>query len=58
MAYPDSGYFKSPNWQFSEIISPEDLAIFASEWIKSGVNIVGGCCGLGPKHTKALSDLK
>ena len=58
MAYPDSGYFKSPNWQFSEIISPEDLAIFASEWIKSGVNIVGGCCGLGPDHTKALSDLK
>ena len=58
MAYPDSGYFKSPNWQFSEIISPEDLAIFASEWIKSGVNIVGGCCGLGPEHTKALSDLK
>ena len=25
MAYPDSGYFKSPNWQFSEIITPNDL---------------------------------
>ena len=58
MAYPDSGYFKSPNWQFSEIITPNDLAEFAVLWVNAGVNIIGGCCGLGPEHTKALSRLR
>lgn len=58
MAYPDSGYFKSPNWQFSEIITPNDLAEFAVLWVDAGVNIIGGCCGLGPEHTKALSRLR
>ena len=28
-AYPDSGYFKSPNWQFENIISNDALKQFA-----------------------------
>tara|TARA_R100001377_G_scaffold74909_1_gene51289 strand:- start:212 stop:1147 length:936 start_codon:yes stop_codon:yes gene_type:complete len=58
MAYPDSGYFKSPNWQFSEVISPSELIEFALPWVDNGVNIIGGCCGLGPEHTKQLASLK
>ena len=58
MAYPDSGYFKSPNWQFSEVISPSELIEFALPWVDNGVNIIGGCCGLGPEHTKQLATLK
>ena len=58
MAYPDSGYFKSPNWQFSEVISPSELIKFALPWVDNGVNIIGGCCGLGPEHTKQLASLK
>ena len=58
MAYPDSGYFKSPNWQFSEVISPSELIKFALPWVDNGVNIIGGCCGLGPEHTKQLATLK
>ena len=58
MAYPDSGYFKSPNWQFSEAISPFELVKFALPWVDNNVNIIGGCCGLGPEHTKQLASLK
>ena len=58
MAYPDSGYFKSPNWQFEEIITPDHLTEFADQWKQAGANIIGGCCGLGPEHTAALYNLK
>ena len=58
MAYPDSGYFKSPNWQFMDVMSPNQLAELSSKWIDSGVNIIGGCCGLGPEHTEAQARLK
>ena len=57
-AYPDSGYFKMPNWQFEEVISPDELLRFAKEWIANGVQIVGGCCGLSPEHIAALKPLK
>ena len=56
-AYPDSGYFKSPNWDFEDVISPADLGWFATQWRNSGVNVIGGCCGLGPRHIEALAKL-
>ena len=58
MAYPDSGYFKSPNWNFEEIITPDHLTEFAGQWKQAGAHIIGGCCGLGPEHTEALCNLK
>ncbi len=58
MAYPDSGYFKSPSWQFEEVMPPHELHRFASLWINQGVQIVGGCCGLSPEHIAALAPLK
>ncbi|MCX7725336.1 MAG: homocysteine S-methyltransferase family protein, partial [Chitinispirillaceae bacterium] len=35
--------------------TPEMLASKAVELIKCGVNIIGGCCGTGPAHIKALA---
>ena len=58
MAYPDSGYFVAPNWQFEDIIEPQALLNYAKGWQKSGCSIFGGCCGLGPEHTAALAELK
>ena len=58
MAYPDSGYFEMPHWQFRDIIAPDDFVRFASQWRQSGVQILGGCCGLGPEHIAALASLK
>jgi S-methylmethionine-dependent homocysteine/selenocysteine methylase len=54
MAYPESGYFKAPDWQFAEV-EPEAFADAAIGWVGQGVRIVGGCCGLGPEHIAALA---
>jgi len=54
-AYPDSGYFRMPNWQFENVITPDALARFAREWASSGVRVFGGCCGLGLEHMRALA---
>jgi methionine synthase I (cobalamin-dependent) len=53
MAYPDSGYFEMPNWQFVDVIAPERFQVFCQEWIKAGVQVLGGCCGLTVEHIKA-----
>jgi len=57
-AYPDSGYFKMPNWQFEAVIAPGDLRRFAEDWVAGGVQVLGGCCGLSPEHIAALAPLK
>ena len=54
-AYPESGYFKMPDWQFVDIISPADLVAKAHDWRNLGVTLMGGCCGIGPEHIEALS---
>ena len=54
---PDSGYFRSPYWDFEEVISPADPSSFASRWKNIGVNVIGGCCGFGPNHIEALGRL-
>jgi S-methylmethionine-dependent homocysteine/selenocysteine methylase len=51
--YPESGYFKSPDWVFTEI-APDDLVTAAKVWQQQGVTIFGGCCGIGPSHIAAL----
>ena len=56
--YPESGYFTMPNWNFVEVIEPADLLQQARGWVAAGVQIVGGCCGLGPEHIRALGALR
>lgn len=58
MVYPDSGYISMPNWQFVDIMTPERFVQFTESWIASGVQIAGGCCGLGPEHISAIAHLK
>ncbi|MGF1473205.1 MAG: homocysteine S-methyltransferase family protein [Rubrobacteraceae bacterium] len=53
-AYPHHGEFIMPNWQFIDMISPEDFADEAQEWLGLGVQVVGGCCGIGPEHIREL----
>ena len=54
-AYPESGYFKSPDWVFTEM-TPGDLVTDAKTWQQQGVSIFGGCCGIGPSHIAALKE--
>jgi len=53
MAYPDSGYFEMPDWQFVDIIAPERFEDFCRQWIADGVQVIGGCCGLTVAHVQA-----
>ncbi len=53
--YPECGYFKAPDWQFVDVITPADLVIKSQEWQRLGATIFGGCCGLGPNHIHALA---
>jgi S-methylmethionine-dependent homocysteine/selenocysteine methylase len=55
-AYPESGYFRMPEWTFVDIIPPEELVAKSKAWKKKGVTAFGGCCGLGPDHIKALAE--
>lgn len=55
MAYPDSGYFTMPDWNFVDIIEPEVFAERSGEWREQGVQILGGCCGMGVAHIEALT---
>jgi S-methylmethionine-dependent homocysteine/selenocysteine methylase len=55
-AYPESGYFKMPDWQFVDIIPPGELVNKARGWRKKGVSLLGGCCGIGPEHIRALAE--
>ena len=57
-AYPDSGHFRMPNWIFEDVIKPEELRKYAENWVSQGASAIGGCCGLSPKHIKAIADLK
>ncbi len=36
-------------------VSPEDFAAAAEKIHSAGVNIIGGCCGTGPEHIKAVA---
>ncbi len=55
-AYPNSGHFVMPNWQFVDIISPDNLVAEAKRWVAQGVQVIGGCCGIGPDHIRRLKD--
>ena len=53
--YPESGYFKSPDWQFIDTIAPAELVAKSRAWQAQGVSIFGGCCGIGSDHIAALA---
>ncbi|WP_421849137.1 homocysteine S-methyltransferase family protein [Novosphingobium sp.] len=37
-----------------EDLTPEGYGRFAAAWHEAGASIIGGCCGIGPEHIKAL----
>ena len=38
-------------------LTPEKYLDFVKEWTELEVDIVGGCCGIGPEHIKKICDL-
>lgn len=44
IAYPNSGEKYSPSEGWIENKNPTSLECYISEWVKLGINIIGGCC--------------
>ena len=53
--YPNSGQFIDLRMQFDSVCGVEEFQLAADRWIEAGVQIVGGCCGIGPAHIEQLS---
>ena len=54
-AYPECGYFTMPEWKFVDVIPVPAFIEVARMWNEQGVNVLGGCCGIGPDHIRALA---
>ena len=52
--YPNSGNFVDLHLQFDEVCSATEFELAAQRWLQAGVQIVGGCCGIGPAHIRRL----
>jgi len=58
LAYAETGKLILPDWRYEEVSPPEQYAAVVDGWIRDfGVQIVGGCCGTGPEHIRALREL-
>jgi len=58
LAYAETGKLILPDWRYEEVSSPQQYAAEIDSWIRDyGVQIVGGCCGTGPEHIRALRQL-
>jgi len=44
-------------WIFNNTISPTDYCAAARRWIDRGVSVIGGCCGIEPRHIEQLAKL-
>jgi homocysteine S-methyltransferase len=55
--YPNSGSFVDLHLQFDEVCSEMEFQQAAQRWLQAGVQIVGGCCGIGPAHISCLGGL-
>ena len=54
--YPNAGEpnMEEGSWCFDSAWTPERFAESAGTWVSRGAQIVGGCCGTGPDHIRAL----
>ena len=55
-AYAESGHFVPPSWKFEDVISPRDYLRYSRRWHSQGVQVIGGCCGIGPEHIRVLNE--
>ncbi len=59
------GKFDPPSWKFefhprftgTETWPPERYAKVARSWREAGARVIGGCCGTGPEHIRAVREV-
>ena len=58
LAYAETGKLVLPDWIYEAVSPPDEYSQVIEAWIRDhGVQIVGGCCGTGPEHIRALKTL-
>ncbi|UCC49740.1 MAG: homocysteine S-methyltransferase family protein [Gemmatimonadota bacterium] len=63
-AFAHIGSFDPPSWKFefhpqftgTEAWPPDRYADIARSWLEAGTRVIGGCCGTGPDHIRALRE--
>jgi homocysteine S-methyltransferase len=53
-AQPNAGIPQLVDGRFIYLCSPEYMSTYAKRFIRTGVKILGGCCGTTPSHLKAI----
>ena len=53
-AYAHAAQESDGDLYFEDNISPQEYADYEPAWVNAGASIIGGCCGIGPKHMAAL----
>jgi homocysteine S-methyltransferase len=54
-AQANAGHPEQIEGRLIYVASPDFFATFARRLLKAGVRIVGGCCGTGPAHIRAMA---
>jgi homocysteine S-methyltransferase len=51
--YPNLGYYTDQGWTSPTGVGGDEYATMALRWRAEGAHIIGGCCGVGPRHMTA-----
>jgi methionine synthase / methylenetetrahydrofolate reductase(NADPH) len=54
-AFPNAGYPRYQDGRFLYNAAPEYFAGKAKEFVAQGASLIGGCCGVGPAHVRAIA---
>ncbi|MBV9642467.1 MAG: bifunctional homocysteine S-methyltransferase/methylenetetrahydrofolate reductase [Verrucomicrobia bacterium] len=54
-AFPNAGYPRYHDGRFFYNTAPEYFAEAAKEFVAEGARLIGGCCGVGPGHIRAMA---
>ncbi|MEE8536929.1 MAG: bifunctional homocysteine S-methyltransferase/methylenetetrahydrofolate reductase [Acidobacteriota bacterium] len=55
-AMPNAGLPRNVEGRNIYLCSPEYMASYARRFFRTGVRLVGGCCGTTPEHVRAIKD--
>lgn len=51
---PNAGFPSIVDGRTIYVANPEHFGVFARRMLKSGVRVIGGCCGTTPEHIRAM----